>query len=97
MIIYMILAMSTTLLIRHLVGRRVAVIDGRRPLAALPRYIGTLHYTGKNPNLYYVDGSQVRFNFRLAQVVSVDGNVITLGNPQKELITQSSGLRSSMV
>jgi hypothetical protein len=66
-----------------LVGHQVTVIDGRRPLAALPRYIGTLRYTGKNPNLYYVDGSQVRFNFRLAQVVKVDGSVITLGNPYR--------------
>jgi hypothetical protein len=75
--------MSTSLLIRHLIGHDVTIIDGRRPLAALPRYRGTLHYTGKNPNQYYVDGSQVRFNFRLAQVMKVEGSVITLGNPYR--------------
>lgn len=75
--------MSSQLLIRHLIGHNVTVIDGRKSLAAYPRYPGTLHYTGKNPNRYYVDGVGVRFHFRLAQVVKVEGSVIHLGNPYR--------------
>jgi hypothetical protein len=94
MIIYMILFMSTTLLIRHLIGQEVTLVDGRRPLAAYPRYIGRLDWdTVKRRYSVGVYGLDFLV-FRLAQVVRVEGNVITLGNPYRAATIDSYGTLS---
>jgi len=83
MSVYIILFMSTSLLIRHLIGRSVTVIDARQATAAYPRYIGRLDWdTVKRRYSVGVYGLDFLV-FRLAQVVRVDGNVITLGNPHR--------------
>ena len=83
MIIYMILIMSSSLLIRHLIGRSVTVIDTRQRAAAYPRYNGRLDWdTVKRRYSVGVYGLDF-IRFRLAQVVRVDGSTITLGNPYR--------------
>jgi hypothetical protein len=76
------IAAMNDLLIRHLLGRVVTVIDGRKPQAALPRYRGRLAYDHTSRR-YSVTaaGGPAALIFRLAVVVAVDGSVITLGNP----------------